>query len=155
MEPRPAHALVAHQTYASIAAQPPPTRPVEEYAHPAQVNSITERLLAWLEAAGQPVLVATLFLQDDLAVVMIEGLLNQIKLMKKQHVLALEQIDCASKHKVGGWDEPTTEPKRARLQVQLLHPAVEVVEAKGPNGSATGMSGTSSSKAVPSKIASD
>ncbi|KAG6895201.1 hypothetical protein C0993_009928 [Termitomyces sp. T159_Od127] len=93
---------------------------------------MTKRLLAWLEAAGQPMPVATLFLQDNLAVVVIEELLNQIKLMKRQCMSVLEQIDCASKRKVGGYDEPTTEPKRARLQVQPPHPVVEVVRPKAP-----------------------
>ncbi|KAG6870685.1 hypothetical protein C0995_011364 [Termitomyces sp. Mi166 len=36
------------------------------------------------------------FLQDDLAVMVVEGLLDQIKLLRRQHVTALEQIERAN-----------------------------------------------------------
>ncbi|KAG6876870.1 hypothetical protein C0993_012424 [Termitomyces sp. T159_Od127] len=100
-------------------AYQPITEAVEEFVHSAQVTPMTKRLLRCLEAAGQPVLAAALFLQDNLAFVVIEELPNQIKLMKKQCVSALEQINCTSKHKVGGYKEPIIKVKRA--QVQPLH----------------------------------
>ncbi|KAG6881147.1 hypothetical protein C0992_001718, partial [Termitomyces sp. T32_za158] len=60
----------------------------------------TEVLLQRLEAAGQPVPPTASFLQDNLAIMVMEGLLNQIELMRRQRVSALEQIDCAAKRKL-------------------------------------------------------
>ncbi|KAG6878159.1 hypothetical protein C0992_008536 [Termitomyces sp. T32_za158] len=60
----------------------------------------TAVLLQHLEAAGQPVPPTALFFQDNLAIMVMEGLLNQIKLMRKQCISALEQIDRAAKHKL-------------------------------------------------------
>ncbi|KAG6899703.1 hypothetical protein C0993_007714 [Termitomyces sp. T159_Od127] len=80
----------------------------------------TEVLLQRLEAVGQPVLPTVLFLQDNLAVMMMEGLLNQIKLMWKQHVLALEQIDCTAKCKLSSSKEAIGELKQARQQLLWL-----------------------------------
>ncbi|KAG6881964.1 hypothetical protein C0995_016459 [Termitomyces sp. Mi166 len=52
------------------------------------------------------------FLQDDLAIMVVEGLLDQIKLMRRQHVSALEQIERIGKRKA--------QPKQARAPLQ--HP---------------------------------
>ncbi|KAH0581802.1 hypothetical protein H2248_011484 [Termitomyces sp. 'cryptogamus'] len=64
------------QSYAHAVAQPL----VETYAPQAQMRMGTEVLLGCLEAAGQPVPAMAEFLQDDLAVMVMEGLLNQIEL---------------------------------------------------------------------------
>lgn len=81
-----------------------------------QKSAVPDTLLCQLEAAEQPVLATASFLQDSPAVVVIEGLLNQIELMKRQHVLALEQIDHASKCKVMMMDDLTVKVKRAQYQ---------------------------------------
>ncbi|KAG6895842.1 hypothetical protein C0992_012140 [Termitomyces sp. T32_za158] len=60
----------------------------------------TDVLLQRLEAAEQLVPPTVLFLQDDLAIIVMEGLLDQIELMRRQHISALEQIDCAAKRKL-------------------------------------------------------
>ncbi|KAG6881084.1 hypothetical protein C0993_002914, partial [Termitomyces sp. T159_Od127] len=73
---------------------------MREVAPQVQYEKGTEVLLQRLEAAGQPVLPTALFLQDNLAVMVMEGLLDQIELMQKQHVFALEQIDHAAKCKL-------------------------------------------------------
>ncbi|KAG6893352.1 hypothetical protein C0995_000776, partial [Termitomyces sp. Mi166 len=73
-----------------------------------------------LEQAGQPVPATVAFLWDDLAVMVVEGLLDQIKLMKRQHVSALEQIERVGKCKAPMFEEPMVEPKRARAPSQ--HP---------------------------------
>ncbi|KAG6860331.1 hypothetical protein C0995_012565 [Termitomyces sp. Mi166 len=86
-----------------------------QYAH-----SVDEVLLQRLEWAGQPVPATAAFLQDDLAVMVVEGLLNQIKLMRRQRVTVLEQIECVGKHKAPMFKEPMVEPKRARALSQ--HP---------------------------------
>ncbi|KAG6870697.1 hypothetical protein C0995_011319 [Termitomyces sp. Mi166 len=84
-----------------------------QYAHP-----VDEVLLQRLEWAGQPVPATVAFLQDDLAIMVVEGLLNQIKLMKRQHVSVLEQIECVGKRKAPTFEEPMVEPKRARAPLQ-------------------------------------
>ncbi|KAG6883657.1 hypothetical protein C0995_011778, partial [Termitomyces sp. Mi166 len=58
------------------------------------------------------------FLQDDLAVMMVEGLLNQIELMRRQHMTTLEQIECVGKRKASTFEELMVEPKRARAPSQ-------------------------------------
>ncbi|KAG6898869.1 hypothetical protein C0993_003366, partial [Termitomyces sp. T159_Od127] len=73
---------------------------MREVAPQAQYEMGTKPLLQGLEAAGQLVPPTMLFLQDNLAVMVIEGLLDQIKLMQRQHVLVLKQIDCAMKRKL-------------------------------------------------------
>ncbi|KAG6863765.1 hypothetical protein C0993_010413 [Termitomyces sp. T159_Od127] len=75
-----------------------------------------EVLLGCLEVAGQPVPVTAEFLQDDLAVMVMEGLLDQIELMRRQRVTALEQIDRAAKHKLPVNEGSSVEPKRAKPQ---------------------------------------
>ncbi|KAG6882847.1 hypothetical protein C0995_013602, partial [Termitomyces sp. Mi166 len=84
-----------------------------QYAH-----SVDEVLLQCLERAGQPVPAMVAFLQDDLAVMVVEGLLDQIKLMKRQHVSVLEQIECIGKCKAPVFEEPMVEPKQARAPSQ-------------------------------------
>ncbi|KAG6869688.1 hypothetical protein C0995_001222 [Termitomyces sp. Mi166 len=86
-----------------------------QYAHP-----VDEALLQCLEWAGQPVPATAAFLQDDLAVMVVEGLLNQIELMRRQHVSALEQIEHVGKCKAPAFEEPMVEPKQARAPSQ--HP---------------------------------
>ncbi|KAG6881190.1 hypothetical protein C0992_001604, partial [Termitomyces sp. T32_za158] len=52
-----------------------------------------------------------------------EGLLDQIKLMRRQRVSALEQIDHAAKRKLSSPEGVSGETKRARLQLaQLVEP---------------------------------
>ncbi|KAG6893695.1 hypothetical protein C0992_008990 [Termitomyces sp. T32_za158] len=100
------------QSYARAVVQPL----VEEYVPQAQMSMGTERLLGHLEAAGQPVPVTASFLQDNLAVKVMEGLLDQIELMRRQRVTALEQIERAAKRKLTGYEGPSVEPKQARPQ---------------------------------------
>ncbi|KAG6864518.1 hypothetical protein C0993_008787, partial [Termitomyces sp. T159_Od127] len=88
----------------------------ETYAPQAQMRMGTEVLLGHLEVARQPVPAMAEFLQDDLAVMVMEGLLNQIKLMRRQHVTTLEQIDCATKRKLPVNEELSVEPKWAKPQ---------------------------------------
>ncbi|KAG6858919.1 hypothetical protein C0995_012896, partial [Termitomyces sp. Mi166 len=69
------------------------------------------------------------FLQDSLAIVVLEGLLDQIKMMKRQHVTVLEHIECAGKHKAPAYEELMVEPKRARAPVRRPQ---EFVQAPAP-----------------------
>ncbi|KAG6879178.1 hypothetical protein C0992_004643 [Termitomyces sp. T32_za158] len=81
-----------------------------EVAPQVQSEMGTGVLMQQLEAAGQPVPPMASFLQDNLAIMVMEGLLDQIKLMKRQRISALEQINCATKRKLsspGGVSEPT------------------------------------------------
>ncbi|KAG6884167.1 hypothetical protein C0995_010783 [Termitomyces sp. Mi166 len=84
-----------------------------QYTHP-----VDEVLLQCLEQAEQPVPAMAAFLQDDLAVMVVEGLLDQIELMKRQHVSVLEQIERIGKCKAPVFEEPMVEPKRARALSQ-------------------------------------
>ncbi|KAG6883827.1 hypothetical protein C0992_007673 [Termitomyces sp. T32_za158] len=94
----------------------PATR--REHVPQAQSEMGIEVLLQWLEAAGQPVPPTASFLQDNLAVIVMEGLLDQIELMQRQCIAALEQIDRAAKHKL-----PTYEGLSRKLkQVKPLSP---------------------------------
>ncbi|KAG6883413.1 hypothetical protein C0993_006333 [Termitomyces sp. T159_Od127] len=86
----------------------------------AQYEMGMEVLLQRLKAAGQLVPPTALFLQDNLAVMVMEGLLNQIKLMWRQRILVLEQIDHAVKRKLSSSEETVGKPKRT--QQQLLRP---------------------------------
>ncbi|KAG6871341.1 hypothetical protein C0995_005865 [Termitomyces sp. Mi166 len=54
------------------------------------------------------------FLQDSLAVFVLEGLLDKIEMMKRQHVTMLEHIEHAGKCKAPAYKEPMVEPKWAR-----------------------------------------
>ncbi|KAG6874783.1 hypothetical protein C0993_012218, partial [Termitomyces sp. T159_Od127] len=69
------------------------------------------------------------FLQDDLAVMVMEGLLNQIELMRRQCVTVLEQIDRAAKRKLPVNEESSVEPKWAKPQPPQL---MEVARAVAP-----------------------
>ncbi|KAG6859522.1 hypothetical protein C0995_007633 [Termitomyces sp. Mi166 len=71
-----------------------------------------------LEQAGQPVPATAAFLQDSLAVIVLEGLLNQIEMIKRQHIVALEHIECTGKCKAPAYEEPMVEPKQARAPVR-------------------------------------
>ncbi|KAG6882378.1 hypothetical protein C0992_011858 [Termitomyces sp. T32_za158] len=67
-----------------------------------------------LKAAEQLVPPIALFLQDTLAVMVMEGLLNQIKLMRRQRISALKQIQHAAKHKLPSQEGASTEPRRVK-----------------------------------------
>ncbi|KAG6892711.1 hypothetical protein C0992_012848, partial [Termitomyces sp. T32_za158] len=110
--PGPSRPQGGRQTYARVVAQPV----FNEYVPQAQMDRGTEMLLARLEAAGQPVPVTASFLQDNLAVMVMEGLLDQIELMRRQRVTALEQIERAAKRKLSAHEGPSVEPKRAQPQ---------------------------------------
>ncbi|KAG6884151.1 hypothetical protein C0995_010825 [Termitomyces sp. Mi166 len=71
-----------------------------------------------LERAGQPVSATAAFLRDDLAIMVVEGLLNQIKLMRRQRVSMLKQIEHVGKCKAPTFKEPMVEPKWARAPSQ-------------------------------------
>ncbi|KAG6869643.1 hypothetical protein C0995_001609, partial [Termitomyces sp. Mi166 len=71
-----------------------------------------------LEWAGQPVPAMAAFLRDDLAIMVVEGLLDQIELMKRQRVSVLEQIECVGKCKAPTFEELMVEPKWARAPSQ-------------------------------------
>ncbi|KAG6887619.1 hypothetical protein C0992_011467 [Termitomyces sp. T32_za158] len=123
------------QSYACIVAQPR----IEEYAPQPQMSMGTERLLGHLEAAGQPVPATASFLQDNLAVMVMEGLLDQIELMRRQRVMVLEQIECAAKCKLPVHEGLSMEPKQARPPpprpveaVQAVAPAVALTTSMLP-----------------------
>ncbi|KAG6898916.1 hypothetical protein C0995_007810 [Termitomyces sp. Mi166 len=86
-----------------------------QYVHP-----VDEVLLQRLEWAEQPVSATVAFLWDDLAIMVVEGLLDQIKLMRRQRVSMLEQIECVGKRKAPAFEELMVEPKQARAPSQ--HP---------------------------------
>ncbi|KAG6881706.1 hypothetical protein C0995_001012, partial [Termitomyces sp. Mi166 len=65
-------------------------------------------------SATPEVALTAAFLQDSLAIIVLEGLLNQIEMMKRQHVVALEHIERAGKHKAPVYKELMVEPKQAR-----------------------------------------
>ncbi|KAG6858923.1 hypothetical protein C0995_012882 [Termitomyces sp. Mi166 len=103
--------------YASAVTQPmlPAWMEYAQYMHP-----VDEALLQCLEWAGQPVPATAAFLQDDLAVMVVEELLDQIKLMRRQRITALEQIEHVGKCKAPTFEELMVEPKWARALSQ--HP---------------------------------
>ncbi|KAG6858972.1 hypothetical protein C0995_012536 [Termitomyces sp. Mi166 len=105
------------RSYTSAVTQPmlPAWAKYAQYTH-----SVDEVLLQRLEQAGQPVPATAAFLWDDLAVIVVEGLLDQIELMKRQRVSTLEQIERVGKCKAPAFEEPMVEPKRARALSQ--HP---------------------------------
>ncbi|KAG6885076.1 hypothetical protein C0995_009599 [Termitomyces sp. Mi166 len=83
------------------------------------------------QGAGQPVPATAAFLQDSLAVIVLEGLLDQIEMMKRQRIVVLEHIECAGKRKAPVYEELMVEPKWARAPapaptaVQPLPPPVQ------------------------------
>ncbi|KAG6859393.1 hypothetical protein C0995_009034 [Termitomyces sp. Mi166 len=103
------------RSYVSMVMQPmlPAWAEYAQYVHP-----VDEALLQHLEWAGQPVPATAAFLQDDLAVMVVEGLLDQIELMKRQRVSVLEQIEHVGKCKAPTFEEPMVEPKQARALSQ-------------------------------------
>ncbi|KAG6893521.1 hypothetical protein C0995_000294 [Termitomyces sp. Mi166 len=105
------------RSYMSTVMQPmlPAWAEYAQYVHP-----VDEVLLQHLEQAGQPVPAMAAFLLDDLAIMVVEGLLNQIKLMKRQRVSTLEQIEHVGKCKASVFEELMVEPKQARAPSQ--HP---------------------------------
>ncbi|KAG6895814.1 hypothetical protein C0995_012149 [Termitomyces sp. Mi166 len=84
-----------------------------QYTHP-----VDEALLQCLERAEQPVPAMAAFLQDDLAIMVVEGLLDQIEFMRRQRVSMLEQIEHIGKHKAPTFKELMMEPKWARAPSQ-------------------------------------
>ncbi|KAG6878364.1 hypothetical protein C0992_008220 [Termitomyces sp. T32_za158] len=85
----------------------------------------TDVLLQRLEAAGQPVPPTASFLQDNLAIMVMEGLLDQIKLMRRQRISVLEQINRAAKHKLSSleglsWQLYPHEPKAPDTPVEEI-----------------------------------
>ncbi|KAG6899029.1 hypothetical protein C0995_007364 [Termitomyces sp. Mi166 len=105
------------RSYASVVMQPMLLAQAE-YAQ--YVHLVDEALLQCLEWAGQPVPATVAFLRDDLAIMVVEGLLDQIELMRRQHVSVLEQIECIGKCKAPAFEELMVEPKWARALSQ--HP---------------------------------
>ncbi|KAG6893900.1 hypothetical protein C0992_008243 [Termitomyces sp. T32_za158] len=105
----PSRCQAPAQTYARTVA------PVvkREVAPQAQPKMGMEVLLQRVEAAGQPVPLTASFLQDNLAVMVMEGLLDQIELMRRQRVSALEQINHAAKRKLSSPEGVSGETKRA------------------------------------------
>ncbi|KAG6858109.1 hypothetical protein C0995_002534, partial [Termitomyces sp. Mi166 len=105
---------IQQQTYMSVVTQPalPPQPSRQE--HVTYVQPVNEVLLQHLERAEQPVPATAAFLQDSLAIVVLEGLLDQIEMMKRQRVIVLEHIECAGKRKAPAYEELMVEPKWAR-----------------------------------------
>ncbi|KAG6859087.1 hypothetical protein C0995_011637 [Termitomyces sp. Mi166 len=82
--------------------------------HAPYAQPVNKALLQHLKQAGQPVLAMAAFLQDSLAIIVLEGLLNQIKMMKRQRITTLEHIERTGKCKAPAYKEPMVEPKQAR-----------------------------------------
>ncbi|KAG6858176.1 hypothetical protein C0995_002033, partial [Termitomyces sp. Mi166 len=112
-EGRYGHPIQQH-TYMSVVTQPAwPPRPSRQ-EHVPYTQPVNKVLLQRLKQAEQPVPATAAFLQDSLAVVILEGLLNQVKMMKRQRVTVLEHIEHAGKRKAPAYEEPMVEPKWAR-----------------------------------------
>ncbi|KAG6882306.1 hypothetical protein C0995_015012, partial [Termitomyces sp. Mi166 len=79
---------------------------------------VDEVLLQCLEQAEQPVPAMAAVLQDDLAIMVVEGLLDQIELLRRQRITALEQIERVGKRKAPMFEELMVEPKQARAPSQ-------------------------------------
>ncbi|KAG6895542.1 hypothetical protein C0995_012530 [Termitomyces sp. Mi166 len=122
----------------SVVTQPVlPPRPARQ-EHVPYMQPVNKALLQCLEQAGQPVPATAAFLQDSLAVIVIEGLLNQIEMMKRQCIMVLEHIECAGKCKAPAYKEPVVEPKWARALVRrpqefMQAPAPTVVQPPPPH----------------------
>ncbi|KAG6859468.1 hypothetical protein C0995_008247, partial [Termitomyces sp. Mi166 len=114
-----------------------PPRPARQ-EHVPYVQPVNKVLLQRLEQAGQPVPATAAFLQDSLAVVVIERLLDQIEIMKRHCITALEHIKHAGKRKALVYKEPVVEPKWARAPVRqpqefMQAPAPTVVQPPLPH----------------------
>ncbi|KAG6886901.1 hypothetical protein C0995_003450 [Termitomyces sp. Mi166 len=105
---------VQQHTYVSVVMQPALPPRLARQKHAPYMQPVNEVLLQCLEQAGQPVSATAAFLQDSLAVIVIEGLLDQIEMMKRQRVTVLEHIEHAGKHKAPAYEEPVVELKWAR-----------------------------------------
>ncbi|KAG6893118.1 hypothetical protein C0992_011230, partial [Termitomyces sp. T32_za158] len=157
-QPGPSRRQAPVQTYARAVA--PVVR--EEVAPQAQPEMGTEVLLQRLEAAGQPVPPTASFLQDNLAIMVMEGLLDQIELMRRQRVSALEQIDRAAKRKLSSPEGVSGETKRARPQparlVEPVRPPLGVavnqfIPARAPAPSSLPARPTAASTVQPAVVA--
>ncbi|KAG6858577.1 hypothetical protein C0995_015578, partial [Termitomyces sp. Mi166 len=98
------------RSYTSMVTQPmlPAWAEYAQYVHPVDENQQDSLSLT------------AAFLWDDLAIMVVEGLLDQIELMRRQCVSALEQIERIGKRKAPAFEELMVEPKRARAPSQ--HP---------------------------------
>ncbi|KAG6870939.1 hypothetical protein C0995_009577 [Termitomyces sp. Mi166 len=112
-EGRYGHPIQQH-TYASVVTQPALPPQLSRQEHVPYTQPVNKALLQHLEQAGQPVPATAAFLQDSLAIVVLEGLLDQIEMMKRQRVTTLEHIERTGKCKAPAYKEPMVEPKRAR-----------------------------------------
>ncbi|KAG6876579.1 hypothetical protein C0993_002095 [Termitomyces sp. T159_Od127] len=65
-----------------------------------------------------------------------EGLLDQIKLMRRQHITTLEQIDCTAKRKLPVHEGSSVEPKWAKPQppqpMEVARAVAPMVACPGP-----------------------
>ncbi|KAG6898714.1 hypothetical protein C0995_008711 [Termitomyces sp. Mi166 len=120
---------IQQHTYASVVTQPAWPPQLARQKHVPYAQPVNEALLQHLEQAGQPVPATAAFLQDSLAVIVLEGLLNQIEMMKRQRVIMLEHIECAGKCKAPAYKELMVEPKLARA---LARQPQEFVQAPAP-----------------------
>ncbi|KAG6875913.1 hypothetical protein C0992_001726, partial [Termitomyces sp. T32_za158] len=111
-QPALSHCQAPVATYAHVVV--PDVR--REVAPQTQSEMGTNVLLLHLEAAGQLVPPTASFLQDSLAIIVMEGLLDQIELMKRQRISALEQINFVAKRKLPLYKGVSREPKQAKLQ---------------------------------------
>ncbi|KAG6870490.1 hypothetical protein C0995_012662, partial [Termitomyces sp. Mi166 len=93
------------------------------------MQPVNKALLQRLERAEQPVSATAAFLQDSLAIVVLEGLLNQIEMMKRQCIIALEHIERTGKCKAPAYEELMVEPKQARAPARQPQ---EFVQAPAP-----------------------
>ncbi|KAG6896790.1 hypothetical protein C0995_011049 [Termitomyces sp. Mi166 len=120
---------IQQHTYMSVVTQPalPPQPSRQEHA--SYLQPVNEVLLQHLERAGQPVPAMAAFLQDSLAIVVVEGLLDQIKMMKRQHIITLEHIERAGKCKAPAYKELMVEPKWAKAPARQPQ---EFVQAPAP-----------------------
>ncbi|KAH0583219.1 hypothetical protein H2248_011102 [Termitomyces sp. 'cryptogamus'] len=115
---------------------------VETYAPQVQMRMGMEVLLGRLEAAGQPVPTTAEFLQDDLAVMVMEGLLDQIELMRRQRITTLEQIDCKAQ---------ASRPRGVEHRAQTGQTTTTMTDGSGQGSSAHGrLPGSSSGLDHPS-----
>ncbi|KAG6870288.1 hypothetical protein C0995_014029, partial [Termitomyces sp. Mi166 len=120
---------IQQHTYASVVMQPAWLPQPSRQEHVPYAQPVNETLLQRLERAEQPVPIMAAFLQDSLAIVVLEGLLDQIEMMKRQCITVLEHIECAGKRKAPAYEEPMVEPKWARAPARQPQ---EFVQAPAP-----------------------
>ncbi|KAG6871127.1 hypothetical protein C0995_007920, partial [Termitomyces sp. Mi166 len=119
---------IQQHTYTSVVMQPAWPPRLSRQEHVPYMQPVNKALLQRLEQAGQPVPTMAAFLQDSLAIVVFEGLLNQIEMIKRQHVTMLEHIEHTGKCKAPAYEE-MVEPKRARASARQPQ---EFVQAPAP-----------------------